>query len=187
MASGRGAKESSVLKANVEDQLHRLLTQLQDVETMRGDLDEAEYEELKDETIAQLREFQGTLKKMLDGDVSLVDSLGSIQLAIQAAVSQACKTPEVIKMFASKQPGQLRDRLAELQRAVKLGQMTRDQVTPQAVEILLALDRLGEELSPAEQNFLQQNADSAAASFGAASPSVAPAVQADLVRGAFSQ
>ena len=34
--------------------------------------------------------------------------------AIQAAVSEAFKTPEVIGMFAKKQPGQLRERLNEL-------------------------------------------------------------------------
>lgn len=34
--------------------------------------------------------------------------------AIQAAISQAFKTPEVIRLFAKKQPGQLRTRLAEV-------------------------------------------------------------------------
>lgn len=35
--------------------------------------------------------------------------------AIQAAISEAFKTPEVIRLFAKKQPGQLRQRLAEVQ------------------------------------------------------------------------
>jgi len=34
--------------------------------------------------------------------------------AIQAAISEAFKTPEVIQMFAKKQPGQLRQKLAEV-------------------------------------------------------------------------
>ena len=33
---------------------------------------------------------------------------------IRAAISDAFKTPEVIQMFAKKQPGQLRQRLAEV-------------------------------------------------------------------------
>ena len=37
----------------------------------------------------------------------------SIQ-AIQAAISEAFRTPEVIRMFAKKQPGQLRERLAQV-------------------------------------------------------------------------
>eukprot|EP00961_Rhodomonas_salina_P202671 2734080-Rhodomonas_salina.5 len=48
------------------------------------------------------------------GDITLVNSLGSMRLAIQGAVSQAFKTPEVIKMFANKQPAQLRMRLQQL-------------------------------------------------------------------------
>lgn len=38
----------------------------------------------------------------------------NIYQAIQAAISQAFKTPEVIRLFAKKQPGQLRTRLAEV-------------------------------------------------------------------------
>ena len=34
--------------------------------------------------------------------------------AIQAAISDAFHTPEVIRMFAKKQPGQLRERLAQV-------------------------------------------------------------------------
>ena len=69
--------------------------------------------------------------------MTLVDSLGSVQLAIAAAISKAFKTPEacglrcaaaaspvpaltdaaaqVIKLFALKQPAQLRQRLEQLQ------------------------------------------------------------------------
>ena len=34
--------------------------------------------------------------------------------ATQAAISEAFKTPEVIRMFAKKQPGQLRQRLNDV-------------------------------------------------------------------------
>jgi hypothetical protein len=64
--------------------------------------------------------------------------------AIQAAVSKAFKTPEVIKLFAKKQPGQLRQRLIALQRDVKLGKVSQETYTQQAVEILAALRKLGE-------------------------------------------
>jgi hypothetical protein len=106
----------------------------------RDEFDADEYEETKAETIEQLKEFQGTLSKMLEGNMSLVDELGAMQLvwprggprsssamhvnpaafftchprttqAIQAAVSDAFKTPEVIRLFAKREPGQLRARL----------------------------------------------------------------------------
>ena len=46
--------------------------------------------------------------------MTLVNELNRMQLAIQAAISEAFKTPEVIRMFAKKQPGQLRQRLTEV-------------------------------------------------------------------------
>ncbi len=36
-----------------------------------------------------MAEFQETLKKMTTGDISLVNELGSVRLAMQAAVSKA--------------------------------------------------------------------------------------------------
>ena len=86
-----------------------------------------------------LKEFQVFLDRAIGGDMTLVDEFGSAQLvltrggtrvfggqcapqlcmsltqAIQAAVSQAFKTPEVIRLFATKQPQQLRSRLGQLQ------------------------------------------------------------------------
>jgi hypothetical protein len=48
--------------------------------TIRGDLDPGEYEETKNETMEQLREFNESLSKMISGDMTLVDQLGSMQL-----------------------------------------------------------------------------------------------------------
>ncbi|KAK1340522.1 hypothetical protein QTO34_019092 [Cnephaeus nilssonii] len=113
MAS-RGKTETSKLKQNLEEQLDRLMQQLQDLEECREELDADEYEETKKETLEQLSEFNDSLKKIMSGNMTLVDELSGMQLAIQAAISQAFKTPEVIRLFAKKQPGQLRTRLAEL-------------------------------------------------------------------------
>ncbi|VDH93720.1 Hypothetical predicted protein, partial [Mytilus galloprovincialis] len=112
MAS-RGAQENTKLRQNLEEQLDRLVQQLADLEECREDLEDEEYEETKNETIDQLKEFKDSLDKMTKGNVSLVDELNGMQLAIQAAISQAFKTPEVIRLFAKKQPGQLRQRLSE--------------------------------------------------------------------------
>ena len=39
-----------------------------------------EYEEAKNETVEQLKEFKESLDKMLEGNLSLVDDLNSMQL-----------------------------------------------------------------------------------------------------------
>ncbi|KAF2072666.1 hypothetical protein CYY_006026 [Polysphondylium violaceum] len=156
MAS-RGQNETSKLKSNIEEQLNRLLSQLQDLEELREDLDEEEYESTKRETLDQMKEFEQSLKKMIAGDITLVSEFGSVQLAIQAAVSQAFKTPEVIKLFAKKDQGQLRVKLGNIQRDVKLGKISKDSYIDQSVEILIALKKLGFPVSAEEENFLDQN------------------------------
>jgi hypothetical protein len=46
----------------------------------REDLDEEEYEETKSETKEQLKEFNESLSRMQEGDLSLVDDVNRIQL-----------------------------------------------------------------------------------------------------------
>ena len=46
----------------------------------RDDLDAEEYEDTKNDTIEQLKEFKESLDKMMGGDLSLVDELNSMQL-----------------------------------------------------------------------------------------------------------
>jgi hypothetical protein len=75
---------------------------------------EEEYEETKSETLEQLTELNESLSKIKEGNLSLINDVNGMQLAIQAAISQAFRTPEVIQMFAKKQQPQLRQRLAEV-------------------------------------------------------------------------
>ncbi|XP_035512466.1 protein LZIC [Dicentrarchus labrax] len=164
MAS-RGKSETGKLRQNMEEQLDRLMQQLQDLEECREELDEDEYEETKKETLEQLSEFNDSLKKIMTGDMTLVDELSGMQLAIQAAISQAFKTPEVIRLFAKKQPGQLRTRLAEMDRDVIVGKLSRDVYTQQKMEILTALRKLGEKLTSEDETFLTENATATLSQF----------------------
>ncbi|KAM4650360.1 protein LZIC [Discoglossus pictus] len=164
MAS-RGKTETSKLRQNLEEQLDRLMQQLQDLEECRDELDADEYEETKKETLEQLSEFNDSLQKIMCGNMTLVDELSGMQLAIQAAISQAFKTPEVIRLFAKKQPGQLRTRLSEMDRDLMVGKLAREPYTQQKVEILTALRKLGEKLIPEDESFLSENAGTALSQF----------------------
>lgn len=164
MAS-RGQTETSKLKERLEEQLDRLVAQLSDLEECRAELDEDEYEETKRETLEQLREFQQSLAKIVSGDMTLVDQLSGMQLAIQAAISDAFRTPEVIRMFAKKQPDQLRERLSQLQRDAKIGRLTEDELAPQKLEILAALKKLKASLLPEEEHYLEKHASKALLDF----------------------
>jgi len=97
--------------------------------------------------------------------MTLVDDLGAMQLAIQAAVSEAFKTPEVIRMFAKKDSNSLRQHLINLQTGLKLGKVSKETYTTQAVEILTALKKLNVKITENEESFLQENKSKAMADF----------------------
>ena len=107
--------------------------------------------------------------------MTLVSELGGMRLAIQGAISEAFKTPEVIKMFAKKQPAQLRMKYEQLKEDVKLKRLTAAAYSAQAVEILTALKNLGEPLNTEEAAFLQDNMSQQIADFEAASSDIAGA------------
>lgn len=131
------------------------------------EMDDKEYADMKKDTLAQLKEFQATLAKMTSGNMTLVNELGQMQLAIQAAVSQAFKTPEVIRLFAARRPQELRQRLSNLQRDVRLQKLTQQAYIQQAVEILSALKQLKDPLSPQEEALLQEHGGASLAAFEA--------------------
>jgi hypothetical protein len=139
----------------MEDQLKRLLTQLQDIEDMKADMDDEEYSTTRQETMDQLQEFEVSLNKMAAGNMSLVDSIGSVQLAIQAAI-RSSTSPEILNMFLKKENGALRTRLAGLDSDRILGRITLDAYNSQATEIVKMLDKLGEPLNPKEQELLMK-------------------------------
>lgn len=77
--------------------------------------------------------------------------------ATQAAISEAFKTPEVIRLFGRREPKQLRDRLETIDHDTKLNKLSEDGRDRQKAEILTALRQLGEQLSREELQFLEQH------------------------------
>ena len=93
---------------------------------------------------------------MISGDMTLVDELGAVQLATQSAISAAFKTPAVMRMFGKREPAQLRERLASIEREFRLGKLSKDVSERQRCEILNALKQLGEKLEPGELELIER-------------------------------
>lgn len=108
-------------------------------------------------------------------------------MAIQAAISDAFKTPEVIGMFTQKQPGQLRQRLLQLDQSVKLRKITPEAYNDQRVEVLSALRKLGEKLDASEVQFLEQHMTSAMRDFEEANNEIGAGTQTGLLSLASAQ
>lgn len=77
--------------------------------------------------------------------------------AIQSAIAAAFKTPEILAMFAKKQPDQLRLKLAQVERDHRIKLLPTASFTQQKIEILMALKKLKQQLSEEESNFLHSN------------------------------
>jgi len=154
-----GKVETEKLIQNLQSQLDRLVEQLADLENCKDEIDNEDYNETKEDTLNQLNELNNSLQKLTNGDISLVNSLGAVQLATQAAISQAFKTPEVIRLFGRKEPKLLREKLQQLDNDVKLNKLNADAAERQKAEILTALRQLGEQLSSVELQLLQKHND----------------------------
>eukprot|EP01084_Bolivina_argentea_P118862 210844_1 len=153
----RGKFETEQLRKNIKSQLNRLLMQMSDLEQFKDEFDSIqEWEEEKKETELQLKEFQAFLNRTLSGDMTLVDEFSSVQIAIQETISNAFKTPDIIRLFAAKEPDRLRTKLKQLHRDVKTKKIKKKMYLQQQYEILLALQKLGSKLNKEEQSFIKQ-------------------------------
>ncbi|XP_046617787.1 protein LZIC-like [Neodiprion virginianus] len=163
--TSHGKAETERLRKNLEEQLDRLVQQLEDLEECRSELDEADYNETKAETMDQLKDFNESLQRMISGDMTLVNDLGAMQLATQAAISAAFQTPAVIRMFGKREPAQLRERLYQVERDAKLGKLSKEASDRQRGEILSALRQLGEKLNQSELQLVEKLSPESAAHY----------------------
>ncbi|CAI5441980.1 unnamed protein product [Caenorhabditis angaria] len=145
--------DQSLIK-NAQNQLDRLMKQLAEIEEEKESLEEEEYLDMKKDTIEQLENLGKTLEKFEVGSMTLIDELTATKLAIRAAISAAFKTPEVIALFARKQPGLLRERLMMLDTNLKLQKIAKHEYFEKKLEILIALKKLKDPLSEEESKFV---------------------------------
>ena len=132
------------LQTKAEQQFHRLLEELSDLETLKNDLDSNEYEEMKNEILEQLEEFKKIKENPLLKETNKIDLLVG-----------GLKTPEILQMFTNKSTDGLRQKLTELERDMKVGKITKDEYNMAKTEILKALLKLNQ-ITESEKKFLIQ-------------------------------
>ncbi|VDM10374.1 unnamed protein product [Wuchereria bancrofti] len=121
----------------------------------RDSLDNDEYLEMKNETVEQLKELERTLDRMKCGDFSLTDELTATKMAIQNAISQAFKTPEIVAIFAKKEPALLRQKLMQVEAEHRLRKISNETYEAKKLEILHALYKLNDHLSDEERSIIE--------------------------------
>ncbi|KAG2386109.1 hypothetical protein C9374_002555 [Naegleria lovaniensis] len=150
-----------VLKQQIQQQLSRLLKQLQDVENDKEMLDsEEEYLEIKRETLQQLEEFQQTLNQIGQNDEILRDDIRSFRMAVRAACVETFKTLEIIQMFAQQNTNQIKEKLSSLETSFRLHKIPESEFISQKTEILGALQKLNSPLTQEQEQFLKKHMNS---------------------------
>ncbi|KHN86105.1 Protein LZIC [Toxocara canis] len=106
-----------------------------------------------------------TLDRMQCGDVTLIDQMTATRIAIRAAISEAFRTPEIVAIFAKKQPALLRQKLMQTDTELHLRKISTEVHSARKAEILYALMKMGAELSAEESAFLSSYSKVSSASF----------------------
>lgn len=92
---------------------------------------------------------------MVSGDLSLVNDIGRVQLAIQSAIRTSVNL-DAVQNFKTRENIALKSKLSTSDVDFKLGKMTAVEYDRVKHETLLALQKLGEVMSPIDQEFLVQ-------------------------------
>ena len=156
--------EVEMLRTNIKDQLNRLFDQLEDLEDLREDLTDDEYKEEKEDTIQQLQDFQEFLQVTFSSNLSLSTEFTPAQEAIKkalaamnsAATNSGNGQPTAKLRLLAETTTSLRQRLADLDRNLKLKLITPEHYTSQAGDIVLSLQAAGERLTPMEEELLSR-------------------------------
>jgi hypothetical protein len=173
--------ETARLKDLVERQLQRLLCQLKDLDELKDELTEQEIAETRSDTMEELNQFRDNLDRMIAGDMTLMDHLGAVRLATMAAINEAFKTPEIIRLFSNRETEQLRQSLARLQEDLHTKKIPQAAYDGKAIEILTALKSLNEPLSDEEAAYLARQMQQRFSGFQESTNSVNQAQQATLI------
>uniref|UniRef100_A0A1I8EDA1 Leucine zipper and CTNNBIP1 domain-containing protein n=1 Tax=Wuchereria bancrofti TaxID=6293 RepID=A0A1I8EDA1_WUCBA len=126
--------DDSILISSIRSQLDRLMYMtIFDMKccVFRDSLDNDEYLEMKNETVEQLK------------------------VAIQNAISQAFKTPEIVAIFAKKEPALLRQKLMQVEAEHRLRKISNETYEAKKLEILHALYKLNDHLSDEERSIIE--------------------------------
>ena len=125
------------MKEKAKQQLQRLVSQLNDIEASKDDLDLEEYLEAKRDTLGQLEEFRASLDKM--------------ELKLETILDPFQTTSDIIKLFMRKTSDGLRQKLEEIERDFVTGKVRREDFDAVKLEVLQELLKLDTNLITAEE------------------------------------
>ncbi|KJH47729.1 hypothetical protein DICVIV_06196 [Dictyocaulus viviparus] len=148
----------AMLVENLQRQLDRLMNQLSDIEEEKPNLDIQEYEEMKLETMDELRDLGRSLEKMTGGDISSTDSLTATRYksCYQSNIKDPFSVGSIREKASDSVEAEVDIVMFLLNNDFGMQKISEKKFRSLKLEILTALVNLDEELLDEEKMFLHE-------------------------------
>lgn len=132
------------LLKNVLDDLNRLKSQLEDLETYKDDFTPEEIEESKKDTLAQLNETKKRLEKVKSGSLSVKTDYERANEMLTKLIAQNYNVNEVIGIYVNAETNFLREKLSYVQKELELKKISQEEFNNEAITILSLISKKNE-------------------------------------------
>lgn len=127
--------DNKLLK-NIIDEINRLNSQLEDLETYKDDFTPEEIEEQKKETLKQLIETNKILEKMKSGNSTTVTAEEEARMKLQEILRENYNVKELVNFYLVNEVGFLREKLKSLTRQLSLKKISIEEYNSSVIQIL---------------------------------------------------
>lgn len=132
--------DNKLLK-NIIDEINRLNSQLEDLETYKDDFTPEEIEEQKKETLKQLIETNKILEKMKSGNSTTVTAEEEARMKVQEILRENYNVKELVNFYLVNEVGFLREKLKSLTRQLTLKKISIEEYNSSVIQILEIINK----------------------------------------------
>ena len=132
--------DNKLLK-NIIDEINRLNSQLEDLETYKDDFTPEEIEEQKKETLKQLIETNKILEKMKSGNSTTVTAEEEARIKLQEILRENYNVKELVNFYLVNEVGFLREKLKSLTRQLSLKKISIEEYNSSVIQILEIINK----------------------------------------------
>ena len=132
--------DNKLLK-NIIDEINRLNSQLEDLETYKDDFTPEEIEEQKKETLKQLIETSKILEKMKSGNSTTVTAEEEARMKLQEILRENYNVKELVNFYLVNEVGFLREKLKSLTRQLSLKKISIEEYNSSVIQILEIINK----------------------------------------------
>ncbi len=132
------------LLENVINEAKRLSSQLKDLEEYKNEIDEIEYNSLKNDTLNQIIANSQLLEKLNNGGLKASSEADNAKLKLAELIVENYNVKEILGTYLSKEVVYLRANLKKLKNLQSIGKISNDQYQQELIQLLEAIGKVSE-------------------------------------------